>query len=247
MLMAVGLAGPLAGSVGGGKAEAALVDAAVGRLRSGDFRPWRQTLIHHPAALNASGMLCGGEQQVAVACWQPGQAVPVPGEAWSIAGDGWQYQAPLAAPVTVYLVGGGHVSLALSQLLAGLDFHVSVLEERAGISTFSSNRWAHAKRSCPYEQLAEYIPAGAAVFVGIMTHAHERDAVAWQALAGRRYGYLGLLGSRHKLAKLLAGENLPDFAHAPMGLPIGSHTPAEIAVSIAAEMVASRNAAVDGR
>ena len=75
-----------------------------------------------------------------------------------------------------------------------------------------------------------------------MTHSHERDAVALRALAGRPFGYLGLLGSRHKLKSLLAGEAQPDFLRAPMGLPIGSHTAEEIAVSIAAEMVAVRHA-----
>ena len=51
----------------------------------------------------------------------------------------------------------------------------------------------------------------------------------------------GLLGSRHKLKSLLAGEAQPDFLRAPMGLPIGSHTAEEIAVSIAAQMVRVRN------
>ena len=74
-----------------------------------------------------------------------------------------------------------------------------------------------------------------------MTHSHERDAAALHALAGRPFGYLGLLGSRHKLSQLLAGEEQPDCLHAPMGLPIGSHTPEEIAVSIAAQMVRVRN------
>ena len=75
-----------------------------------------------------------------------------------------------------------------------------------------------------------------------MTHSHERDAVALAALEPLELGYLGLLGSRAKVRRIVGDREMPAWFHAPMGVPIGSATPAEIAVSIAAEMVAVRSA-----
>ncbi len=242
MLMAVGRHGPLVGTIGGGQAETAMVAAAQAALQADNLQPWRQTLIHHATDSDASGMICGGQQTVVVDFWQPGQAIPATGDPWSIAGEGWIYHHTPTEKFTVCLIGGGHVSLALSQLLDRLDFEVQVFEERPDIATFVANTAAREKHRTPYESLAELLPDGDRVFVAIMTHSHERDAAALHALAGRPFGYLGLLGSRHKLKQLLAGTVQPDFLRAPMGLPIGSHTAEEIAVSIAAEMVAIRHA-----
>ena len=93
---------------------------------------------------------------------------------------------------------------------------------------------AHARVVVPYEALAEVVAQGPASFAAIMTHAHERDGLAWPP-SKSDLGYLGLLGSRAKVAPLVGERTMPDWFHAPMGIPIGSATPAEIAVSIAAE------------
>ena len=229
--------------------------------------------VHRPASPQASGMICGGEQQIAIAPLRPNQLPALrqllsrlaSGQpaVWQLSAAGWQpaqqaardglngqgadwcYNRQAGCSHQVYLVGGGHVSLALSRLLILLGFRVTVIEERAGIGTFEQNRFVHARQRWPYEQLDEHIPAGAQVFVAIMTHAAERDGVALQSLANRPLGYLGLLGSRSKIRQLLAGRSMPDYFHAPMGLAIHSRTPEEIAVSIAAEMVAVRNGGLE--
>jgi xanthine dehydrogenase accessory factor len=65
--------------------------------------------------------------------------------------------------------------------------------------------------------------------------------VALSALERLDLGYLGLLGSRAKVRRIVGERAMPAWFHAPMGLPIGSTTPTEIAVSIAAQMVAVRS------
>ena len=92
-----------------------------------------------------------------------------------------------------------------------------------------------------YADLAQVVPAGERTLVTITTHAPDRDAVAFDALRELPLGYLGLLGSRAKIVRLLGGRPQQPHLHAPMGLPIGSHTPEEIAVSVAAELVAVRS------
>jgi xanthine dehydrogenase accessory factor len=89
------------------------------------------------------------------------------------------------------------------------------------------------------------IPASA--FVAIVTRGHQHDLEAMRALAARDLRYLGLIGSRAKVARIydaLAGEGMPTEClarvRAPIGLAIGAVTPAEIAISIVAEMIAVR-------
>ena len=95
------------------------------------------------------------------------------------------------------------------------------------------------------------IPAGA--FVVVLTRGHQHDLEAMRALAARDVRYLGLIGSRAKVARiydLLLREGMPMESlarvHAPIGFDIGAVTPAEIAVSILAELIAVRRGAETG-
>lgn len=267
-ILAVGAAGPLAGTVGGGQGEAQAIGQAMTLIRQGGFAPQHVLQRLRPQSEGGDGMCCGGQQRLVFvalhpddrgaidsllarlaagrqATWQlssKGWEMPVdhrPAGWWQDAAD-WRYTRIAGPACCVWLVGGGHVSLALSALLRGLDFGVVVGEERPGIASFAANHHAHVRLAVPYEDLAARIPEGANTFVGIMTHDWRRDARVLHRLAGKSFGYLGLLGSQDKLARLLGKVAPTDFFHAPMGLPIGSHTPAEIAVSIAAEMIAVR-------
>lgn len=271
-LMAVTAQGPLAGTIGGGRIESVLMTQVMAELQADRFTPSWLTRRHRPEADDSSGMICGGEQTVVTAMLQPEHLADIRSLlaaltegrrcGWQISARGWKldggvtesgwladadwcYRHVSGPRVTVYLVGGGHVSLALSALLRGLDFRVVVLEERGQVSSFLQNTQAHQKRVCGYEELGAEIPDGEAVFAAIMTHSHERDFVALRALAGKRLGYLGVLGSRSKVRQLLENCPAPPFLHAPMGVPICSHSPEEIAVSVAAEMVGVRNSVVD--
>jgi len=159
----------------------------------------------------------------------------------------WVYREGIGLAPLAYLIGGGHVSLALSAILALLDFQVAVLEERENLDTFMSNAHAHEKRRVDYAAVGAEIAEGSRSYAVVMTHAHSLDEKVLRQLLDKDLRYLGMLGSRRKAAAIL-GRLRRDFpqsllaqVRAPVGLPIGSHTPAEIAVSIAAEMVAVRN------
>lgn len=158
----------------------------------------------------------------------------------------WHYIHRAGPSHSVYLIGGGHVALALSRLLAPLDFRVVVIDERRDVDTVQQNRFAHTTLCQPYETLANLVPPGRENLVAIMTHAADRDAAALAALRHLPLGYLGLLGSARKIreitAQALTASVTPATAlTAPMGLPIGSRTPEEIAVSIAAELIQLRH------
>lgn len=159
----------------------------------------------------------------------------------------WRYAERVGVVDTAYIVGGGHVGLALSRLLATLEFRVVVWDERDGLATLAANEAADEILVAGYEAVAERIAAGRHSYVFIMTHCHARDQAVLQRLLDKDLAYLGLLGSRHKVRRICAelglhAGNIPAHFHAPMGLPIYSATPAEIAVSIAAEVIGVRHA-----
>ena len=94
------------------------------------------------------------------------------------------------------------------------------------------------------------LPASA--YVVVVTRGHTHDLEALRALAGRPLRYVGMIGSRSKVAKIAAALAeagvSPEWlraVHAPIGLRIGAVTPEEIAISIVAEMIAVRRGAVD--
>src|SRR6185295_13139064 len=91
-------------------------------------------------------------------------------------------------------------------------------------------------------------------YVVIVTRGHNGDLDAMRALAPRDLRYLGLIGSRAKVARIyeqLRSEAVPaqmlEHVHAPIGLDIGAVTPQEIAVSILAELIAVKHGKIKSR
>ena len=164
-------------------------------------------------------------------------------------GPAWCYREQLGFRDHVTVVGGGHVSLALSRVLAALEFAVTVLDDRPDLPTLAANDAARHRRVVDYEALAAAVPPGPHRYVVVMTVGYRTDAVALRQLLGRPYRYLGVLGSAAKVAELRRGLLADGFSaeavaglRGPIGLPIASQTPEEIAISIAAELIQVRHA-----
>ncbi|WP_051718826.1 XdhC family protein [Hymenobacter sp. IS2118] len=163
-------------------------------------------------------------------------------------GAAWCYREQLGFRDHVTIVGAGHVSLALSKTLALLDFELTVLDDRPGLPTLAANQAAHHRRVVSYEQAALEILPGPHQYVVVMTVGYRTDAEVLRHLLGRPYRYLGVMGSAAKVAELRRGLLVQGFSAAavaqlrgPIGLPIGSQTPEEIAISIAAELIQERH------
>ncbi len=158
-------------------------------------------------------------------------------------GPAWHYREQLGFRDQLTIVGGGHVSLALARLASHLEFEITVLDDRADLPTLAANHYAHHRRQVDYETLR--VPPGPRRFVVVMTVGYRTDAVALRRLLGQQYAYLGVMGSATKVAELrrvLAAEGFDlGELRGPIGVPIGSRTPEEIAVSVAAELIAVRN------
>jgi len=256
------------GTIGGGVAEHRLVEMA--RAHTGD--PVLQRFDH----TRDEGSLCSGTQTFAIVSLggatdtvshicttlQRGgfgalglseagvtfSTTEVGADGLVVTDQGWQYCQTLGTVDTLTVIGGGHVSLALSQVMRSLPFRIVVLDNRAELPTMSSNTFAHEVRTVSYEDLARQVPQGEHSYVVIMTYGHREDQTVLEQLIAGRHRYLGMMGSRHKVSQIFANLEAKGVAparleqvHAPVGIAIGSQTPAEIAISIAAEIVEVRN------
>jgi len=169
-----------------------------------------------------SGLICGGQMEV--------------------------YIEPIETAPHLYLIGAGHVSYHLARIAATVGFRIHILDDR---EKFAS----HERFPDAVEVTVDSIPAWleqanlqANAYAVILTRGHRYDLDALRALVSRDLQYLGLIGSRAKVARLfeaLSEEGLPQDQlrklHAPVGLAIGAVTPQEIAVSILAELVAVKH------
>lgn len=165
--------------------------------------------------------------------------------------EGWLYKERLGYLNHLYIIGGGHCSLALSRLMRTLDFYVHVFDDREGLPTMQQNDAAHRKQIVKdYTDLSSLIPQGQHSYVVIMTFGYRTDDAVVRSLLNKEFKYIGLLGSRAKIGKMFTtyrSEGLDEKAlqrlHAPIGMAIKSETTEEIAVSIAAEIIAVKNRA----
>lgn len=161
----------------------------------------------------------------------------------------WHYTEQLGYNKFLYIIGGGHCSLALSKLMRSLDFYICVIDDRTGLNTLEVNDFAHEKKMVEsYSDVENILPPGDNIYAVIMTMGYRTDDLALRALQHKSFKYLGVLGSAKKMEKMFndyRNEGIDNkwlsTISAPAGLPIKSQTPEEIAISIASEIIMIKN------
>jgi xanthine dehydrogenase accessory factor len=146
------------------------------------------------------------------------------------------------------LFGGGHIGRALTPILESLGFRVTVYDPRPEVQQLLPANEQRTLVQGDYGDLAALRSLLAdCEFCFIATHGHEHDYVVLKQLVEMKasFRYVGLIGSRSKVRSTLKrlqadGHDKPSFLYAPVGLAIGGSTPSEIAVSVAAEVLAVR-------
>ena len=158
------------------------------------------------------------------------------------------YIEPIEPSPDLYIVGAGHVGFHVGRLAHEAGFRLHVIDDREKFA--SRERFPTAT-----DVIVEDIPAWIArtalpghAYVVIVTRGHTNDLEALRALATRDVRYLGLIGSRAKVARIyeqLVADGIPAerlaHVHAPIGLDIGAVSPQEIAISILAELIAVKH------
>ena len=163
--------------------------------------------------------------------------------------ENWVYREKVGYKNTLHIIGGGHCALAFARIMSMMDFYIHLYDTRAELRTMQENYYVSEKKLLnDYSELNSLISSGHDQFVVVMTFGYRTDAIVVKALLGRDFRYFGLLGSSKKIKKLLADLKTEGFSqerlntiHAPVGLPINSQTPEEIAISIAAEIIQIKN------
>jgi xanthine dehydrogenase accessory factor len=218
--------GRLVGTIGGGCYE----NDAFWKAREAITKR-RPQLVHYELSddfAQETGLICGGQMDV--------------------------YIEPIEPSPELYVVGAGHVGFHLARLAHEVGFRVHVADDR--------EKFANPERfPTATEIVVDDIPAWIArtkipphAYVVIVTRGHTNDLEALRALAPRDLRYLGLIGSRAKVARIydaLREDGMPAEqlrnVHAPIGLDIGAVTPQEIAVSILAELIAVKHGKMKSR
>ncbi len=160
----------------------------------------------------------------------------------------WQVKEDLGFLPELHIVGGGHVGLALSKLAAQLDFEILIYDDRQGLNTMNQNEYAETIFVPSYESIGDFIFNGIRKYVVLMSFGFRTDKVVLKQLINHEFKYLGMMGSKEKVKQLieeLLEEGIDqiqlDKVYTPIGIPINSRTPEEIAVSILAEIIQVKN------
>jgi len=148
----------------------------------------------------------------------------------------------------LYLFGGGHVSQELEPVLSHLGFRCVVLEDRPEFARRDLFPTAEDVRLVDFTKIADFVTLGPEDYVCILTRGHSYDTAVQAQVLPCRPCYVGVIGSRKKAAgvrKALKEEyglsdDLLDLVTTPIGLDIDAETPAEIAISIAAQLIQVR-------
>ena len=210
------------GTVGGGLVEAKVRDEALRCLRDRTSRLLEFTLDEH--STDGIDALCGGKVKVFV--------------------------EPILATSTVYIFGGGHIAVPLAEFAKALEFAVVVVDDREEFANEKRFPMADEVKSGDFVEVIKPIDFDADDCVVIVTHEHQHDEVVLKECLSKKKlpGYIGMIGSKGKVATTFShlkehgiSEELLARVNAPIGLDIGSRTPAEIALSIMAEIIGHRH------
>ena len=275
--MTVATDGELAGTIGGGIMEHKIVEKAKALLVAGDKQVHIMRQYHDKQhTSNQSGMICSGSQlnafipisakdkktvesvlqglqnleQKTIQLSPRGIHITAekPSALTYSAEQDWLYTETLIQQPVIHIIGGGHVGLAVSELMHFLDFYVHIYDDRPDLNTLEQNIFADKKHIVDYNSIVESMETTGGDYVLIMTVGYRTDKVVLKQLLKKDLFYLGLMGSDHKIVTLLdelKGEGFhPDewkHVFTPVGINIFSKTPKEIAVSIAAEIIREKN------
>ncbi len=208
--------GSLLGTLGGGCLEADVVQAALMAMKDGN-----PMTLPFELTEREGGLVCGGAVLV--------------------------YIEPVMLEPHLVILGAGHVGKTLSKLARFSGFRVTVVDDRAEFANRENIPDANDIVVNAFDRAFEQVPVDKKTFIVVATRGHNHDLDAVKAALRTDSQYLGLLGSRRKKGLLYgaladSGFSRQDIERViiPVGAPIGSVTPEEIAVSIMAQIIEKR-------
>lgn len=171
--------------------------------------------------------------------------VSVPDE--SGGGEASVFLEVVAPPEELVIVGAGHIAVPLARMAKMLDFQVTVIDDRSAFANRA--RFPEADRiiAADVEKTVADLRIGPRTYLVLVTRGHALDQAALSQVIRKPAAYIGMIGSQRRvqavfdfLRRMGVAEEHLRKVYAPIGLRIGAETPAEIAASILAELVAVR-------
>lgn len=207
------------GTIGGGVLESALVNECMKALKEGKSRRVTFNMTREKKeGMIETGLICGGELTVFIDIIEP--------------------------DLRLIIVGSGNVALSLAKLAEILRFRILVVDDNSEIA--NQERFPMAERIIAGDlaEILSELDVGSKDFVVIAHGEPELDYAALEKMLEKKPAYVGLLGSKTKVAILVQrlrkqgiSEAELKILHAPLGLDIGAQTPEEIGISILAEII----------
>jgi xanthine dehydrogenase accessory factor len=208
--------GMISGTIGGGTFERMVIDDSLGLFETSKNHLMKKYGFSGNEP-EATGMHCGGEAEV--------------------------FMELHDKPDRLIVFGGGHVGKDLVRIAADLDFRITVVDDRQDMLDQFDSPVETILTDPQYE--SKYPLLDNDCYIAIMTRSHECDKNVLERVIGFDCAYVGMIGSRTKIARIFAAlkkkgidESLLNRVHAPIGLDIGAESPYEIAISIVAELIA---------
>ncbi len=215
------------GTIGGGTVEALALKQA--RIQIESRTPLLKTFELVESGEDATGMLCGGEMQL--------------------------FFDVYGATTKVYIFGAGHITQQILPLLLKLGFSPVVIDDREEyLKENIISRFNVVTQTGDFLKVIDSLFIEQDSYVIIMTYSHDIDERILSHLLSHKLSdlsnirYLGMIGSKRKVKEIFSrveSKGIPreilNSIHSPIGVPIRSQTPEEIAISIAAELISVRN------
>jgi len=275
--MAVDIQGKMIGSIGGGIMEHKLVEYCKSLIASSPFQSFIRLQIHRSGeSSDRSGMICSGEQTIVFYYldrnWisanvdklntskmivydqksirfeseisiQDEMLVDIKNTIWCI-------QEKVELNNQLYIIGAGHVGLALSEVMHRLDFELHLVDDRKDLNTLQYNGFIEEKNKLivDYDNIDTLIPEGKSIYVVLVSFSYRTDELIIKKLLSKNLKYFGVMGSKTKMKVLRENLTIQGFdknqiikIYTPVGIDISSRTPQEIAISIAAQIIQIKN------
>ncbi|MGB9630133.1 MAG: XdhC family protein [Thermodesulfobacteriota bacterium] len=215
--------GTTIGTLGGGDLEKKAIEEALEAIQEATPRIASFTLDIEKGKLD---MMCGGELEV--------------------------YIEPMLLEEKLIIFGAGHITRCLAPLMKMAGFNVSVVDDSPDLLRKEAFPETDDLILTDMEQYAKDLPSDHRTYVVLLSRGFSRDKEILSQLIRKDFKYIGMIGSMRKIRTMkedLKKEGVPDEAfmklQAPIGLDIGGETPEEIAISIAAEIIAVKKGKVE--
>lgn len=208
--------GKIDGTIGGGNLEKKVIENARQVIRDKKPKLFKHDLLHQ------HNMCCGGTVEI--------------------------YIEPIMKKNKLYIFGAGHTGQALARYAPDFGYETVLIDDRKEYLEDCTNAEVN-KMNLPFPQALQLLPFDEQTYIAILTYSHETDREILAFCLKKPHAYLGMIGSRRKVevtkkrfveAGIGSAEQL-DKVDMPMGVHIKAETPYEIAISILAKLIQTKN------